>query len=345
MKIILNAYNNHNGGGKVLLGQVLDAIDELGYTCSCYVDTRYIIKRDYRQISFTAVDHNILSRVRAEIMISNESSGCEFLLSLTNLPPLMKVNCPVFIFLQNLYLIDTSVKVSLNLKIRLRLLVERFWFLFFKSKNYSYVVQTETMKQKLIKLLGDEYSIHKKGFFNFPEKRLSEKKREGFLYVASIYPHKNHMNLLKAWSLLKENSFNEKLILVIDRVLPEGMREFIEKNEINVEILQDLSHQQVLELYMSSRVLIFPSLFESFGLPLLEAAALGLPVLASNANYVKDIIVPTQLFDPLDPKSIKEAVLGLSDIPLPASSCGKVVSSVRFMCFLAEITKSNEVLK
>jgi glycosyltransferase involved in cell wall biosynthesis len=69
-----------------------------------------------------------------------------------------------------------------------------------------------------------------------------------------------------------------------------------------------LPRDQVLALYKDARALIFPSTTESFGLPLIEAQHLGLPVLAPEADYVRDVCVPSQTFDPLSAVSIARAV-------------------------------------
>ena len=55
--------------------------------------------------------------------------------------------------------------------------------------------------------------------------------------------------------------------------------------------------------------MIYPSLFESFGLPLVEAQSFGLPVLAAERDYVRDVITPAESFDPESAVSIARAVM------------------------------------
>jgi glycosyltransferase involved in cell wall biosynthesis len=81
-----------------------------------------------------------------------------------------------------------------------------------------------------------------------------------------------------------------------------------------------LSHQEVLALYKKSGAAIFPSTLESFGLPLIEARQAGLPVLASELDYVRDVLDPEQTFDPESALSIARAVkrfMGIEEQPLP----------------------------
>ncbi len=54
--------------------------------------------------------------------------------------------------------------------------------------------------------------------------------------------------------------------------------------------------------------LIFPSKTESLGLPLIEAASAGLPIIASELDFVRDVCVPNETFDPYSSTSISRAV-------------------------------------
>ena len=74
----------------------------------------------------------------------------------------------------------------------------------------------------------------------------------------------------------------------------------------NVPIINHgvLDKSEVTNLYLSSEYLIYPSLLESFGLPLIEAIICDCKVLASNRAYVKEICEPSLIFDPLDLNNI-----------------------------------------
>ena len=64
----------------------------------------------------------------------------------------------------------------------------------------------------------------------------------------------------------------------------------------------------MLKLYNNSQALVYPSKKESFGLPLIEAQKLGLSIVSSELDYVRDIIDPDQTFDPNSEMSIKRAI-------------------------------------
>jgi glycosyltransferase involved in cell wall biosynthesis len=69
-----------------------------------------------------------------------------------------------------------------------------------------------------------------------------------------------------------------------------------------------LQSREIYRLYGSSSALIYPSYSESLGLPLIEAAQRGMPILAPELDYVRDVVCPVQTFDPRSPVSIARAV-------------------------------------
>ena len=82
----------------------------------------------------------------------------------------------------------------------------------------------------------------------------------------------------------------------------------------------NLKQDQISLLYDRASALIYPSTFESLGIPLIEANQAGLPILASELDYVRDVLDPDQTFDPNSDISVARAVkryLGIAEEPLP----------------------------
>ncbi|MDF1756313.1 MAG: glycosyltransferase [Verrucomicrobiales bacterium] len=163
-----------------------------------------------------------------------------------------------------------------------------------------------------------------------PLQRNREVRLYDFLYVASGEPHKNHENLIEAWKILASDSIRPSLALTIDEgkdaALWNRLADVIREWDLNIVNHSDQSN--VEKLYQSSGALIYPSTFESLGLPLLEAREFNLPVIAAELDFVRDSIDPEQTFDPASPRSIARAVkrfLGYGD-PRPA-----IVSSQEFL--------------
>jgi len=141
-----------------------------------------------------------------------------------------------------------------------------------------------------------------------------------FVYVATGDAHKNHEHLLDAWLLLEEAGLFPSLVLTVgaeNAKLLGRLEHLCAASRLRIENLGELSREQVLDLYTHARALIYPSTLESFGLPLLEAAACGLPIVASELDYVRDLVEPVETFDAGSAVSIARAVRRFLECPEP----------------------------
>lgn len=128
------------------------------------------------------------------------------------------------------------------------------------------------------------------------------------LYVGTLEPRKNLSRLVRAFSRLKEQGQPHKLVLAG----PWGwsMNDFqqqIERLELNdsVQMLGYIPDEDLPGLYSLATVFVFPSLYEGFGLPPLEAMACGTPVLSSKNSSLAEICGDAAyLVDPLDEESL-----------------------------------------
>jgi len=135
--------------------------------------------------------------------------------------------------------------------------------------------------------------------------RPGDEEREPFLlYPARPWPHKNHRRLFEAFASLRTTRPQLRLVLTgggLERLdpLPDG-----------VESLGTVPTERLASLFRRASCLVFPSLYEGFGLPPLEAMACGCPVAASNAGAIPEVCSDAAvLFDPVDPAAIAAAVL------------------------------------
>lgn len=126
--------------------------------------------------------------------------------------------------------------------------------------------------------------------------------REPFLlYPARAWLHKNHRRLFEAFALLRRDRPELRLVLTgggRHGPLPEG-----------VEDRGRVGDGELADLYRRASALVFPSLYEGFGQPPLEAMASGCPVACSDAAALPEIVGDAaRLFDPHDPRAIADAV-------------------------------------
>ena len=134
------------------------------------------------------------------------------------------------------------------------------------------------------------------------------------LYPAKAWPHKNHLRLFQALAQLT-SQYGLSVPLVCTGMPVEEYFPFVKKgiNEMRLEksviFTGYLNDKQMSSLYSISEFLIFPSLFEGLGIPLLEAMHFGLPIVTSNLTCLPEVAGDAALyFDPLSVDSIAEAI-------------------------------------
>jgi len=131
------------------------------------------------------------------------------------------------------------------------------------------------------------------------------------LSVGSIEPRKNLIGLLKAYNILEDRIKKEyKLVLVGFKGWEnDEMMNLIKKNKNNVSYLGFISDEELAKVYNLASLFVFPSFYEGFGLPPLEALACGTPVASSNTSSMPEICKDAALyFDPYNIQEIKEKI-------------------------------------
>lgn len=186
---------------------------------------------------------------------------------------------------------------------------------------------TEWVKQDIVK----QYGISPRKIISIPrssliaQEKLTEQQINAeieangiqgdfIFYPAMCFEHKNHLRLLRALAMLRDQDgltiplvlsgrthkpFMPKVLNAIERLGLGGQ----------VSVLGTVSHATLTALYSRARFMIFPSLFEGLGLPLLEAFHHGLPVLAARETCLPEVIGDAGvLFDGKDEAAIASAI-------------------------------------
>jgi glycosyltransferase involved in cell wall biosynthesis len=135
------------------------------------------------------------------------------------------------------------------------------------------------------------------------------------LCLGSIEPRKNLVSLLQAWNSLPRSVTDEVALVMVggqDRVFARlDLRKLLE-NARNVVFTGYLDDAMLPALYSGALGLIYPTLYEGFGLPPLEAMACGTPVITSNCTSLPEVVgSDAVLVDPRNPESIRQAILTL----------------------------------
>ena len=130
------------------------------------------------------------------------------------------------------------------------------------------------------------------------------------LYTASLDSRKNLRKLIDAWRSLPDLIKNDYQLVIVC-ALKQHEREMVNREFLDNAILNSIvftghvNDDFLASLYRNCSLFVFPSLYEGFGLPVLEAMSCGAPVIASNASAIPEIIdIPEAMFDPNEPADI-----------------------------------------
>ncbi len=203
-----------------------------------------------------------------------------------------------------------------------REMIDYFHDNFYKNiqKSDWLITGSEFSKNEIVEYLGFDrkkitviyhgvdtnlYKYYDESFLQGTKKKLHLK--ENFiLFVGSIEPRKNLLNLLKAYRLLS-NDIKEKYSLVLVGFKgwknSEVMKE-IEKEKKHVRYLGYLNDDELAHVYNLATLFVYPSLYEGFGIPPLEAMASGTATIVSNVASLPEVCGDASLY--IDPNDIED---------------------------------------
>lgn len=174
---------------------------------------------------------------------------------------------------------------------------------FFKVKPEKIVVTYNAVDRSFVHKEKErvEYLL---GKYHIPENR------KVLMYVGNLKPHKNLIRLLRAYSGMEDRE-DTVLVLVgkafdnteLDRTISElGIGAHVIKTGI-------IEKEELVDFYNLADLFVFPSLYEGFGIPPLEAMACGTPVVSSNSSSLPEVVGDAALtFDPYDEEAMRKAM-------------------------------------
>lgn len=335
-RLLLYAPNVHTGGGFVLLQSVLKSWP-VDFTLIAWLDIRARSRLELpKDAQVEWVSPSFGSRLKSEFTLAKLASTDDQILCFHGLPPLMRNKARVLIFQQNRNYLGMLPLETFSWRTRQRLRFEQTLARKFRERCSGYWVQTPSMARDLKNWYGEKpVSIRVLPFSqSIAQMSCDEEAQWDFLYVADGEAHKNHRRLVEAWVILANEGFKPSLALTLssrDALLLAWVQQQIEMHGLKISNLGQMPHDELISIYGQSKALIFPSLSESFGLPLIEARQTGLPIVASELDFVRDVCEPVQSFDPNSATSIARAVrrfIGKADLPLNPVGAAEFLSAL-----------------
>ena len=305
--ILIDATYIHSFGGKTILdliiGSFLDSNIEFHAILDNRLDSKWVNKIQPGNYTLISTSHKNRTNFYSQNLIKFSSVLC-----LANIPPPIYTSVKTFIFFHNCLLLN-PFKQKVSIKNRLINFLKFLYINYHNQKDYHWVVQTQLVK----KLIKENLNINSAQISTYPvfkkvfKASLNKKNFNEFVYVSSSVSHKNHKRLIKAFIEAAKNTDKEiKLHLTLYK---EDLPKMVFPQNLKVVFHGTLSMDNVSELYNSCEYAIYPSLVESFGLPLIEASNYNCKVIASNLPYVHEIVEPSLTFDPYSVKSISKSIL------------------------------------
>jgi glycosyltransferase involved in cell wall biosynthesis len=131
---------------------------------------------------------------------------------------------------------------------------------------------------------------------------------EYFLYIGAIHPRKNLINLLKAFSIFKKRQKSNMKLLLAGRLawkydsFIQSLKKY--KHREDVILLGYIDEEELVKITASAYAVVYPSLFEGFGVPVLEAIKCNVPVITSSDSSMQEIAKDAALY--ADPKNFED---------------------------------------
>lgn len=316
--ILIDALFINKGGGAVLLQYLIEKIlahparEKFFFLLDPRFDKPAALGSNY-----TVINNSIKDRIQ---FYKQHKDKYTAVFCFANTPPPVKLRVPAYTYFHNQKLLAAP-----------RQKFKRSWwrmyakYLFVKRYNRNtnyYIVQTPHMVHEFTAIgLKDNAHCLTIPFYDDrkykgPHPPFAERPADEFVFISNPSPQKNYPVLLDAWEHLLAKGLTPKLHVTIDDTAPQLLARMHDLNGMGTRI-ENHVYIDPKELYFSCPYLIFPSIMESYGLPLIEATDSGMKVLASDMPYVYDVIKPSLTFNPLDKISIANAVIRALNEELP----------------------------
>lgn len=231
-------------------------------------------------------------------------------LCLGNIPPCIKMPCKVHTYIHNVSLLKIPADYPIVWKAKAWL--KRTFIRHYASNTDTWVVQTSNTAN----LVREYLPCKNKEVLIYPFYRISEAlkadvagERNDYCFIGEHTNAKGHEYLIEAWRMLARTRFqgvlhltcsSKRIIPLIEKAKAEGAR---------IENHGFVPFAEVVKIYKQCKATIYPSLNESLGLGIIEAAEAGCDVIGCDLPYMHSVCEPSVLFEVKNAQAIVDAVI------------------------------------
>ncbi len=327
MRIGIDARKLHDFGIgtyiRNLLRQLARIDRETEFVVLCRPEDReplVLLGENFRTVAETAGNYSIVEQIKIPLALKREKVTL-FHAPHYVLPPLVRCRSVVTIhdcihlmfpqYLPNRFALAyarTSIALAARQANRVLTVSES------SKRDILRFVDTQPAKIDVI------YNAYDERFAIEPEEEDMARVRERYqlhdefvLYAGNVKPHKNLERLIQAFDLVRKQGLDHlKLVLIGDDISKySALRRAVHQYNLHkyVRFLGYMPEETLAVMYRLAGVFVFPSLYEGFGLPPLEAMASGTPVVTSNVSSLPEVAADAAvLVDPYDPQAIADGI-------------------------------------
>jgi len=334
--LFIQAPNIRHGGGFLLLKQILKSsinskIKLGGGLSNEFIKDNKMSVSSLEGIKFfkSGLIHHLISN----FYLFKKRTYDPVYLFFGNTPPLIKLRGKVILYIHSKLILEPLGKHSIPIKSRLKLLVNKLLIKFFSKNVDLIVVQTPSMK-RLLEAQIPSNKVICFPFYNYEVNAFTINKIYDFIYPSYGYTYKNHKNLIEGLINLSYKGLFPSIVLALDSIIDLELIKKIESKSkefnLNIKLILDEDITGVNKLYRQSRCLIWPSFTESLGLPIIEAFHNGLDIMASDLDYINDLVqIPySWLFDPYSADEIANCMENYLDSPIESKKRNKLLLKI-----------------
>lgn len=322
--LLIDGSKTSSGGALGILKLLLEKLQQENKDFFLIKDTRWKEPEAYELPHY---ENNNVLFTRGKVikqLISKHSPHA--LLCFYSFPPPLDLPSSIktFTYFQNPNLLDVFDRKGIYSKLKdVSWFFKKKYLKKYKDNTDYFVFQTPYIRDHFI----TQYSFPKEKTLLYPyydENRIEntiqhiqnggdQEKSYDFSYISLAYPHKNHLNLIDAFTLIKKR-YGESPSLIL--TVPEGQNTKVDNairqaqhigvNIINVGLV---SYEDALKYTNLSKYSIFPSTRETLGLGLVEACKMNKVILTSDIPVIQDVIKPSATFNPNSAKDMSDVIM------------------------------------
>ncbi len=335
LNIAIDALSARSGGGVTYLSNLIKALHDIGgkdrylvFVTEGYADEVVTFESDRIKI-ISIASHRIASRILYEQLIMPIlliRFKIDVLFAPAEVAPILS-KIPMLLGIQNLNVYESS-EVSwplyhklrfFGLRILARLSAAKAGRVIFLSE-YSRSIISPTLRVPNHKTQVVGHGVDRETFFNHKTKTLGTPPsfsdvenplklvngRHYILCVSDVDLHKNQAVLINAYARLSMELRRKHQLLIVGRLIDpyhEYLRNLVDRLNLGeyVALVGEYPHEDMPLIYSHATVSVFPSLVETFGLPIIESMACGVPVVAADNSAIPEVVGDAGvLFNPED---------------------------------------------